>query len=154
MSEVKFLGYRILSDGRLAIAPESLKRMKQRVKQIMRRNRGISLAAMIEQLNSFLSGWVVYFRYAECKSHLRDLDQWIRRKLRCVRLKQCKRAVTIANFLKSLGVPEWRAWILALSGKGWWRMSGSPQANEAMSNAWFQEQGLLSLSHRYATLQQ
>jgi RNA-directed DNA polymerase len=154
VSEVKFLGYRILPGGRLAIAPESLKRMKLRVKQITRRNRGISLAVMMTELNSFLSGWVVYFRYAECKSHLRELDQWIRRKLRCVRLKQCKRVMTIANFLQSLGVPEWRAWILALSGKGWWRMSGSPQANEAMSNAWFQEQGLVNLSQRYATLQQ
>lgn len=154
VSEVKFLGYRILPDGRLAIAPESLKRMKQRVKQITRRNRGTSLAAMIAELNSFLSGWLVYFRYAECKSYLQRLDEWIRRKLRCVRLKQCKRAVTIANFLQSLGVPEWRAWILALSGKGWWRKSGSPQANEAMSKVWFQEQGLLSLSHRYAMLKQ
>lgn len=154
VSEVKFLGYRILPDGRLAIAPESLKRMKQRVKQITRRNRGTSLAAMIAELNSFLSGWLVYFRYAECKSYLQRLDEWIRRKLRCVRLKQCKRAVTIANFLQSLGVPEWRAWILALSGKGWWRKSGSPQANEAMSKDWFQEQGLLSLSHRYAMLKQ
>lgn len=154
VSEVKFLGYRILPDGRLAIAPESLKRVKQRVKQITRRNRGTSLAAMIAELNSFLSGWLMYFRYAECKSYLQRLDEWIRRKLRCVRLKQCKRAVTIANFLQSLGVPEWRAWILALSGKGWWRKSGSPQANEAMSKVWFQEQGLLSLSHRYAMLKQ
>jgi RNA-directed DNA polymerase len=152
VSEVKFLGYRILLGGRLAIAPESLKRMKLRVKQITRRNRGISLAAMITELNSFLSGWMVYFRYAECKKHLQRLDEWVRRKLRCVRLKQCKRAKTIADFLQNLGVPEWRAWILALSGKGWWRMSGSPQANEAMSKAWFQEQGLVNLSHRYARL--
>lgn len=154
VTEVKFLGYRILPGGRLAIAPESLKRMKMRVKQITRRNRGVSLAVMIAELNSFLNGWLVYFRYAECKSHLRELDGWIRRKLRCVRLKQCKRVKTIADFLRSLGVPEWRGWIMALSGKGWWRLSGSPQANEAMTNAWFQEQGLTNLSQRYATLKQ
>lgn len=154
VSEVKFLGYRILPGGRLAIAPESLKRMKLRVKQNTRRNRGISLARMIAELNSYLTGWVTYFRNAECKSHLRRLDEWMRRKLRCVRLKQCKRTKTIADFLQSLGVPEWRAWLLALSGKGWWRMSGSPQANEAMSKAWFQEQGLVNLVQRYAMLQQ
>ncbi|MEJ2709142.1 MAG: group II intron reverse transcriptase/maturase [Anaerolineales bacterium] len=152
--EVKFLGYRILPGGRLAIAPESLKRMKLRVKQITRRNRGISLAMMIAELNAYLSGWVTYFRYAECKKHLQTLDKWIRRKLRCVRLKQRKRAKSIADFLQSLGVPEWRAWLLALSGKGWWRLAGSPQAHEAMDNAWFQEQGLVNLSHRYATLKQ
>ena len=50
-----------------------------------------------------------------CKTHLQRLDEWIRRKLRCVRLKQCKREKTIADFLPSLGVPEWRSWILALS---------------------------------------
>lgn len=154
VSEVKFLGYRILAGGRLAIAPESLKRMKLRVKQITRRNRGISPATMIAELNAYLSGWVTYFRYAECKHHLRELDRWIRRKLRCVRLKQRKRAKPIADFLQSLGVPEKRAWLLALSGKGWWRISKSPQANEAMSKAWFQEQGLVNLSHRYATLKQ
>jgi RNA-directed DNA polymerase len=153
-SEVKFLGYRILPGGRLAIALESLKRMKLRVKQITRRKRGISLAMMIAELNAYLSGWVTYFRYAEIKNHLQKLDRWIRRKLRCVRLKQRKRAKPIADFLQSLGVPEWRAWLLALSGKGWWRMSGSPQAQEAMNNAWFQEQGLVNLSHRYATLKQ
>lgn len=154
VSEVKFLGYRILPGGRLAIAPDSLRRMKARVKQITRRNRGISLAVMITELNSFLSGWLVYFRYAECKSHLQRLDEWIRRKLRCVRLKQCKRTKTIADFLQSLDVPEWRAWILALSGKGWWRLAGSPQAHEAMNKGWFEEQGLVNLSQRYATLKQ
>jgi RNA-directed DNA polymerase len=70
-----------------------------------------------------------------------------------VRLKQRKRAKSIADFLQSLGVPEWSAWILALSGKGWWRKSGTPQANQAMSIAWFKEQGLVSLSERYAELQ-
>jgi RNA-directed DNA polymerase len=58
------------------------------------------------------------FHFAECKSHLHRMDEWIRRKLRCLRLKQCKRRKPIADWLRKLGVPEWRAWILALSGKG------------------------------------
>lgn len=111
--ERKFLGYRLLPDGRLGIAPSSLKRAKDRVRGITRRNRGISLDRMINELNSFLTGWVTYFRYAACKKHLQRLDEWIRRKLRCVRLKQRKRAKPIADFLQSLGVPEWRAWRLA-----------------------------------------
>ena len=153
VQERQFLGYRILWDGRLAIAPRCLERAKRRIRQITRRNRGISLEQMIGELNSHLTGWVTYFRYAACKSHLRRLDEWIRRKLRCVRLKQRKRAKPIADFLRSLGVPEWNAWILALSGKGWWRKSGAPQANQAMSIAWFRAQGLVSLSERYAELQ-
>jgi RNA-directed DNA polymerase len=95
----------------------------------------------------------IYFRYAECRRHLTAMDGWIRRKLRCVRLKQRKRAKSIADFLQDLGVPEGRSWILALSGKGWWRMAGSPPAAEAMSNAWLESQGLASLAARYAALQ-
>jgi RNA-directed DNA polymerase len=153
VQERQFLGYRILWDGRLVIAPRSLERAKRRIRQITRRNRGISLKQMIRELNSYLTGWVTYFRYAACRSHLQRLDEWIRRKLRCVRLKQRKRAKPIADFLQSLGVPEWSAWILALSGKGWWRKAGAPQAQQAMSIAWFRAQGLVSLSERYVELQ-
>jgi RNA-directed DNA polymerase len=153
VQERQFLGYRILWDGRLVIAPRSLERAKRRIRQITRRNRGISLEQMIGELNSYLTGWVTYFRYAACKTHLQRLDEWIRRKLRCVRLKQRKRAKSIADFLQRLGVPECSAWILALSGKGWWRKAGAPQANQAMSIAWFKAQGLVSLSERYAELQ-
>jgi len=153
IGERQFLGYRILRDGRLILAPRSLERAKKRIRQITRRNRGISLEQMIRELNAYLTGWVTYFRYAVCKSHLRRLDEWIRHKLRCVRLKQRKRAKPIADFLQSLGVPEWSAWRLALSGKGWWRKAGTPQAHQAMSIAWFRTQGLVSLSERHAELQ-
>jgi len=154
VGERRFLGHRLLGGGRQGIAPLSLERMKGRVREITRRSRGVALERMIRELNEFLTGWVTYFRYAECKTHLVGLDQWVRRRLRCVRLKQRKRAKPIADFLESQGVPEWRAWLLALSGKGWWRMAGSPQANEAMPNAWFKQQGLVSLTERYAMLHQ
>lgn len=131
----KFLGHRLLRDGRLGIAPESLKRAKERIRKTTRRNCGRRLEGMIGELNSFLRGWVVYFRQAQCRTHLLRLDEWVRHRLRCVRLKQRKRAYSISRFLQSLGVPEWRAWILALSGKGWWRMAGSPPAHEAMDLA-------------------
>jgi RNA-directed DNA polymerase len=151
--ERQFLGYRILRGGRLGIAPRSLERAKRRIREITRRNRGISLERMIRELNAYLTGWVTYFRYAACRNHLQRLDEWIRRKLRCVRFKQRKRAKPIADFLQGLGVPERNAWIVALSGKGWWRKSGTPQAHQAMSIAWFRAQGLVSLSERYAELQ-
>jgi RNA-directed DNA polymerase len=153
VQERQFLGYRILWDGRLVIARRSLERARRRIRQITRRNRGISLEQMIRELNSYLTGWVTYFRYAACKRHLQWLDKWIRRKLRCVRLKQRKRAKPIADFLQSLGVPERNAWMLGLSGKGWWRKAGAPQAQQAMSIAWFKAHGLVSLFERYAELQ-
>ena len=153
VSERKFLGHRLMNGGKLTIAPKSLERFKERIRQITRRNRGVSLERIIGEVNSFATGWVTYFRYAECRGHLIALDGWIRRKLRCVRLKQRKRAKSIADFLRELGVPPWRSWILALTGKGWWRMAGSPQAAEAMTNTWFEGQGLANLAARHAALQ-
>jgi RNA-directed DNA polymerase len=151
--ERKFLGYRLLPYGGLGIAPKSIKRMKERVRKITRRNRGVSLAVMIRELNEFLIGWVTYFRHAKCKSQLRELDGWIRRKLRCVILKQCKGTKAIADFLRKLGIRENQAWMLALSGKGWWRLSKTPQTNIAMSPSWFEKQKLVSLTSRFLSLQ-
>lgn len=108
---------------------------------------------MIREINSFTTGWVTYFRLAAAKSHLRDLDSWIRRKLRCVRLKPRKRAKSITDFLCSLGVPWHRCWTTAASGKGWWRMSHTPAAQQGMDNRWFETQGFKSLEVRYVSLQ-
>lgn len=153
IEERTFLGHRLLRDGRLGIAPKSLERAKARIRQITGRSRGISLARMIRELNSFLTGWVTYFRYAACKSHLTALDGWLRRKLRCVRLKQCKGTKTIADFLTRLGVPTRNAWCTALSGKGWWRLACSPSVTHAMTDQWFGSLGLVNLTQRYVKLQ-
>jgi len=154
VSERKFLGYRLLTSGTLTIAPQSIQRAKDRIRQITRRNRGVSFERVISELNSFTTGWVTYFRYAKGKRILSRLDSWVCRKLRCVRLKQRKRAVSIASFLQRLGVPKNRSWTTAASGKGWWRMAYTPAAQQAMSNQWFQDQGLIGLAARYLELQQ
>jgi RNA-directed DNA polymerase len=153
VSERKFLGYRLLAGGRLAMAPASLERAKGRIREITRRSRGISLERVISELNAFLTGWVTYFRYASAKKHLRRLDEWIRKRLRCVRLKQRKRGRSVTSLLVSLGVPHERARWLGGSGSGWWRMAGCPQAMEAMGLQWFKEQKLVSLTERYLSLQ-
>ncbi len=148
----KFLGYRLLAGGRLGIAPKSLDRAKDRIRDMTRRNRGdAKVRQMIEELNSFLSGWITYFRFAEGKSHLERLGEWMRRKLRCVILKRLKRTKSIADFLKRLGVPQHQAWILALSGKGWWRKAGSPSAQHAMGKEWFAKQRLIDPAQWYET---
>jgi len=153
ISERKFLGHRLLPDGRLEIAPQSLDRAKQRVRELTCRNRGTSLAQIVTNLNSFLAGWVTYFRHASCREPLRDLDKWIRRRVRSVRLKQRKRAKPLFDFLHSQGVPAHSAWRLALSGKGWWRKSASPAAHQAMPTAWFTQLGLVNLLQRFLALQ-
>lgn len=116
------------------------------------RSRGVSFGEVIGEINRFTRGWVAYFRYAECKTHLGALDEWLRHKLRCLRLKQCNRRYAIAKMLQGLGVPERRAWLTALSGKGWWRRSHSPPMQEGLSLDWFSQQGLISLRHTYVML--
>ena len=77
------------------------------------------------------------------------LDAWIRRKLRCFRIKQTKRVIGLFRFLKNLGVNTKQAWVASLSGKDWWRKSAMPQMHQAMNLKWFEEQHLFNLSLNY-----
>jgi RNA-directed DNA polymerase len=143
--ECKYLGYRLLNDGKLIVALESVNRLKEKVRELTKRNRGLRLEEVINQLNKLLKGWIGYYRLTEYLSQLRQLDGWIRRKLRCYRLKQKKRSWTIAKYLIKLGVPAHSAWITAKSGKGWWRLSKTPALHQAMNNEWFEKLGLVNL---------
>lgn len=141
----QFLGYRIGLDGWLSVSCDSLKRMKDRVRQLTKGNRGISLEWMVNSLNIYLPGWFQYFSQTTGISLFRDLDSWIRRRLRCYRLKQRKRKWPIAIWLMKLGVSRQNAWRLAKSDKSWWRKSHNPIINMAMPNEWFETLGLFSL---------
>lgn len=148
VEERQFLGYRLLGEGKLVIADHSLKRIKDKVRYITCRNRGVSLETVISDLNETLRGWGNYFKLTEWLSQMEGLDGWVRRKVRCYRLKQRKKPWPIARFLMSLGVPKYSAWPLATSGKGWWRLSKSVAVHHAMNNTWFKEEGLINLYTR------
>jgi RNA-directed DNA polymerase len=150
--ERQFLGHRLRADGSLGIAPKSLKRAKDRLRRLTRRTRSQALENMIAEVNSFTTGWVTYFRLCRHPTVLRGLDKWLRRKLRCVRLKQAKHAHGIAAFLHGCGLPIERVRSTAGTNKGWWRMARSPAANEAMSTAWFRETGLVGIAAHHAAL--
>jgi group II intron reverse transcriptase/maturase len=151
VKERKFLGYTILNNGMLVVSQSSIKRFKQTIKTLTRRNRGVKFEQIIAELNLKLRGWLNYFRHAKCYGLVQSLDSWIRRKLRCYRLKQCKRVHTMQQFLHKQGVEKWQSWILALSGKGLWRKSGCPQAHQAMGLAYFTELKLYNLTSNYET---
>ncbi len=149
VSERQFLGYRIYKNGDLALSPKTQLRMKRRVRELTYRNRGRAFEQIIAELNQYLRGWLHYFRLAKMTTHLRSLDEGIRRRLRCYRIKQRKRSYSIASWIISLGVKASLAWQLALSSKGWWRLSRNPVINQALSNAWFKKQGFYSLLENY-----
>ncbi|MDD4438853.1 MAG: reverse transcriptase domain-containing protein [Tissierellia bacterium] len=152
VNHTKFLGYTIQKDGNLSISAKSVERFKDKVRDITKRNRGVKFEQIIAELSPILRGWLNYFYHARCKKLLKNLDSWIRRKLRCYRLKQCKRVITLQQFMKGNGVETWQSWILALSGKGLWCKSGCPQAHPALSNKWFSDVGLYNLSLNYDRL--
>ena len=100
---------------------------------------------MIDELNAFIRGWGNYYKLAAMKDKAIELDGWIRRKLRVIKLKQCKRVYTIACFLRENGVREDQSFMVAGSGKGWWRLSKTRESHKAMGKEWFRKMGLVSL---------
>lgn len=147
----QFLGYRIGSGAKLYMSLGSLKRMKDKVRVLTSRNRGRSLECIIHELNQYLPGWFNYFKLAEGAAQFRRLDSWIRRRLRCYRLKQRKRKWPMATFMIGQGVSAQVAWSLVKSNRGWWAKSHHPGSDHAMSNGWFKEQGLFSLYDKAIT---
>lgn len=150
--ELNFLGHGIGKGGNLLLSKQSEDRLMRRARSLTKRNKGISFEQMLQQLNLYLRGWLLYFGYAQMQSKLQRIDSWLRRRLRCVRLKQCKRSIGIVRWLRKLGMTTKRSWLIALSGKGWWRLSNTPAVNEAMSISWFHSMGFFSLSHHYSRL--
>ena len=147
----KFLGYRIRW-GKLWIASSSIERLKGKIRKITQRNRGVSLEIVVRDLNKIIPGWVRYFSLIKGISALQEIDKWMRRKVRCYRLKQFKRSFAIAKALKERGIPEWEAWGAAKCGKGWWALSSIPQIHHLMDFRWFGKIGLKSLEETYLSL--
>lgn len=150
--EVNFLGHSLLRGGKLGLSQSSEKRLKEKIKAITRRNRGVKLEEILEELKTALRGWLEYFKMAQMKVKLTKIEGWMRRRLKCLRLKQCKRVIGIVRFLSKLGVEKTLCWRTALSGKGWWRKSNSPAPSIGMNNEWFEKQGFYSLTKQYQKL--
>lgn len=145
-SEVKFLGYTIMQEGKIRVADKTIERFKFKVKELTSRNRGVKFEQIVKDLNVMITGWANYFRLANCwLSNIRELDCWIRRKLRCYRLKQCGRKYTVFKLLHSFGIAETTSWNVAMYSQGWWVMSKKKAVNKAMNLIWFSQIGLRSL---------
>ena len=120
VNQTVLLGHTILKDGNLIIAKDNVNQFKRTIREITKRRRGISFEQLISELNPKLRGWFEYFKRTKSKSLFVQLDSWIRRKLRCFRIKQTKRVIGLQRFLMKQGVLKWQSWIIALSGRGWW----------------------------------
>jgi group II intron reverse transcriptase/maturase len=143
----KFLGYSVTwhRQVRLKIADSSLKRLKDRVREIVVGNASRNLAVTIAALNPILRGWISYFRWTEAKGVLEELDGWIRRKLRCLLWRQWKHLATRKKRLQARGLDEARAWKSAGNGRGPWWNAGASHMNAAYPKRFFDVLGLVSL---------
>lgn len=150
--ELNYLGHGFMNNGDPILSKSSEKRLKDKIRELTSRNRGRSFEQVKADLRSSLRGWLNYFYKAQMKSRLEQIDGWIRRRLRCYRLKQCKRALGMMRFLHKLGIPKKRAWTTATSRKGWWRKSLTPASHEGMNNEWFEMEEVYSLSYHYSLL--
>lgn len=147
----KFLGYTVTMDKatRLRASEQSIKRFKDKLKDIFRGGRGCNIGRLIkEKLNPVIRGWGVYFRLTEVKWIFEELDGWMRRKLRNILWRQMKRVWTRAKRMMERGLSEIRAWTSACNERGPWWNAGASHMNEAYPTKYFQELGLAELQTR------
>jgi len=133
--------------GRLKVraARESIATMKDRVRTLTRRTIGRTLSSVVQDLRRYLLGWKAYFRLAETRRIFADLDQWIRRRLRAIQLKQWKRGRTAFRELRARGVPYPTAVGIARHARHWWR-AATGLLNVALPASHFDHLGLPRLA--------
>jgi len=142
-----FLGFTFSRRGqRIKVSEKAIRHLKTTVRDLSRRTRGHSLLRVIAELKRRLLGWKAYFDLSEVLSPLRDLDKWIRRKLRCYSWKQWGRSGY--RQLRRRGIDRLLAWNTAKSAHGPWRLSASPALYRALPNSYFRGLGLPELAAR------
>ena len=148
----KFLGFSFTGgrEPRRRIAPQAIDRCKAKIRELTRRTGGQSLSQVVKELSRYLIGWRGYFGFCETPWPLRELDGWIRRRLRAIVWKQWKRGRTRYAELRRRGVGRDLAACTAGSPHGPWRLSNSPALTKALPTALLTSLGLPSLANSKA----
>jgi RNA-directed DNA polymerase len=145
----KFLGYALwVAKGRevkCAVADKALADFKARIRQLTRRSGGRSMEQVVETLRPYLLGWKAYFRMAQTPKVWRELDKWLRHRLRAIQLWQWRRPKTIYRELKALGARDDAAQQVAGNCHCWWRNSRGA-INTVLTVAYFDRLGVPRLS--------
>jgi len=143
----KFLGFSMTAHrkSRIRVAPQAVERFKGDLREKFRQGRGRNLRAFLESLKPKLRGWASYFSVAETRTVFEDLDQWLRRKLRCLEWRKWKKPRTRMRKLIALGLDRERARESAFNGRGPWWNAGASHLNQALPTSYFRRRGLISL---------
>jgi RNA-directed DNA polymerase len=151
----KFLGYTFSwhRKARIRVAKASKKRFKSNLKELFRKGRGRNLQRFIRQdLNPVIRGWINYFRLSEFAGFADELDQWLRRHLRCILWRQWKRPWRRFQMLMKLGLAEPRAARSAFNRHGPWFNAGASHMNQALPKRYFDQFGLISMLRKLQQL--
>ena len=148
----KFLGFSLTAEkeSRVRVAPQSVARFKDKLREQFREGRGRNLRAFLEGLKPLLRGWAGYFSVAQTRGVFEELDQWIRRKLRCLEWRKWKRGRTRRKRLIALGLEGSVAQASAFNGRGPWWNAGASHMNAALPTACFRRLGLILLLEEVA----
>lgn len=150
----KFLGYSVThhKEPRLKVAPESVRRLKAGLKERFRRGRGRSVPRLLQELVPLLRGWMAYYRLAEVKNSFEMLDEWLRRRIRCILWRQWKKPRTRRKKLMALGIDQETARISAYNGRGPWWNSRASHTHRALPTSTLRQMGLVSLIEEHRRL--
>jgi len=143
-TESQFLGF-TFKNGQIKWHPKTLKKFKQRVRELTNRNWGVSMRYQLFKTSQFIRGWINYFGIANCYQLCCDLDHWIRRRVRMAYWRQWRKPRTKVRNLMRLGVHVQAAVACGITSKGPWRSSKTPGINQALSNELLKKAGLVSL---------
>jgi RNA-directed DNA polymerase len=137
----KFLGFTISSrTPKRAIAKESVKRFKTKIRTITSRSRGVSIRQVAGELKAYLRGWCHYFGFCEQRTILKSLQAWLHRRLRSLLWKQWGQKRY--KELRKRGVYAKLAGQTASSGHGPWRLSKSQALSFALPGKYFDSLGI------------
>jgi len=152
----KFLGFSFTSHKKpkVRIAKESMKRVKTRIRELTSRSKPISMERRMARINQYLTGWCGYYALADTPSIFKELDEWLRRRLRMCRWKEWKQPKTKIRKLIGLGIPKAKACEWGNSRKKYWRIARSPILQRTLTNHYWRGLGLKSLYERYFHLRQ
>lgn len=152
VGKVKFLGftfYRYKGITRVRIHRKSILKMKVKVKELTDRHNGWGNEDRISKLKQYIIGWVNYYKLADMKQLLKDVDEWMRRRIRAIYWKQWKKIKTRFKRLKQLGINEGKAWEFANTRKGYWRTANSPILKRSLDNQRLESLGYIYFSDNY-----
>ena len=109
----------------------------------------MTLEQRIIKLNQVNIGWINYYGIAKCKGIVAQLDKWIKQRLRMCIWKQWKKVKTRYKNLNKLGLNHYQAIKFANTRKGYWRVANSAILKTTLTNQFFNDLGLKSLTRQY-----